>query len=77
MGAACTERARPRRTNVGYAVMSAVGSMVGSSVGYADGTLVISMVGAKVGSLVTGIGADEGPARQSTVETRDLQGRAR
>ncbi len=47
--------------------MSAVGSMVGSSVGYAEGTLVISMVGAKVGSLVTGIGADEGPARQSTV----------
>ena len=54
--------------------MSAVGSMVGSSVGYADGTLVISMVGAKVGSLVTGIGADEGPARQSTVAQGATQG---
>ena len=47
--------------------MSAVGSMVGSEVGVSVGTRVISMVGAKVGSLVTGIGADEGPARQSTV----------
>ena len=64
MGAACTARAKPRRTNVGYAVMSAVGSMVGSEVGMSVGTRVIHMVGAKVGSLVTGIGADEGPARQ-------------
>ena len=54
--------------------MSAVGSMVGSSVGYADGTLVISMVGAKVGSLVTGIGADEGPARQELGCVRSTKG---
>ena len=52
------------RTNVGYAVMSAVGSTVGSSVGDADGTRVINMVGASVGSLVTMAGAGDGSERE-------------
>ena len=55
---------RPGRTNVGYAVMSAVGSTVGSSVGDADGTRVINMVGASVGSLVTMTGAGDGSERE-------------
>ena len=56
---------RPGRTNVGYAVISAVGSIVGSSVGKSVGTRVTHMVGAIVGSLVGMTGASVGSARQA------------